>query len=54
LPGAVELNDNTESLANLKKKPAKPKQQSGSKNESRRKLRAASKKLAAGSKRSKR
>jgi DNA topoisomerase-6 subunit B len=53
LAGAVELNDSTESLANLKKKPAKPKQQSGSKNESRRKPRAASKKPAAGSRRSK-
>ena len=52
LAEAVELNDNTESLANLKKKPAKPKQ-SGSKNESGRKPKAASKK-AAGSKRSKR
>ena len=54
LAGAVELNDSTESLANLRKKPAKPKQQSGSKNKSRRKPRAASKKPAAGSKRSKR
>jgi DNA topoisomerase-6 subunit B len=51
--GAVELDDPTESLAKVKKKTAKPKQQSGAKNESRQKTVPRSQKPATRSKRTK-
>jgi DNA topoisomerase-6 subunit B len=50
LPGAVELDDSTESLSKVKKKTPKPKQQSGAKAASRQKTKAASKKPATVSK----
>ena len=50
LPGAVELDASTESLAKVKKKTARRQQQSASKSESARKAKAVSKKPGTGSK----